>query len=116
VPTLPQLPLPALPHRRSARRASGFVLVGCTSSCGVNNSPGFDTKSVVNRHSQTLPAANVAFCGLHRDMPEEKLDLLELAPRIMAKSCRGSAQIMWRKPWNVDARGSLFDNVPDGLL
>jgi hypothetical protein len=52
----------------------------------VNDSPGFDAKSVVYSYSQTLNAGNIAFCGLHRDMPEEKLDLLKLASRIMAET------------------------------
>ena len=42
----------------------------------MTNLPRFDSKFVVYRHSQTLPAANIAFGGLHRDMPEKKLDLL----------------------------------------
>ena len=49
-------------------------------------------------------------------MPEKKLDLLELAPRIMAETRTGPPEIMWRKTLNVHARGSLFDNVPDGLF
>jgi hypothetical protein len=49
----------------------------------VNDSPGFNAKSVVYGYSQTLLAANLAFPGLHRDMTEEKLDLLKLASRIM---------------------------------
>src|ERR1019366_7308060 len=61
-------------------------IVACTSSCGVNNAPGFEAESVVLRSSQTLLAANIAFGGLHRDMTEKKLDLLKLAPRIMAES------------------------------
>ena len=56
-------------------------IVAYASSCGVNHSPGFDSKSVVYRYSQTLLAANIAFGGLHRDVPEKKLDLLELAPQ-----------------------------------
>ena len=68
----------------NASQPRGCV-VGCASSCGVNHSPGFDAKSVVHRDSQTLLAANVAFGGLHRDMPEKKLDLLKLASRIMAE-------------------------------
>ena len=63
--------------------------VGCTSSCGVNNSHGFDTKSVVYSFSQTLLAANIAFCGLHGNMPKEKLDLLKLSSRIMAEPRTG---------------------------
>ena len=91
-------------------------VVACTSSCGVNNSSGFDTKSVVYRYSQTLLAANIAFGGLHRDMPEKKLDLLELAPGIMAETRTGPPEIMWGEAWNVHARGSLLDNVPDRLF
>jgi hypothetical protein len=64
-------------------------IVACTSSCGIDNSPGFDTEFVIYSYSQTLLAANIAFCGLHRDMPKEKLDLLELASRIMAEPCTG---------------------------
>jgi len=63
-----------------------------------------------------LLAANVAFCGLHGDMPKEKLDLLELAPRIMAETRTRPPEIMWRETWNVRARGSLLDNVPDRLF
>ena len=91
-------------------------IVACTSTCGVNNSPGFDTKSVVYRYSQTLLAANIAFRGLHRDMPEKKLDLLELAPRITAETRTGPPEIKWRETWNVHARGSILDNVPDRLF
>ena len=62
----------------------------------MNDSPRFDTKSVVYSYSQTLLAANIAFCGLHRDMPEEKPDLLKLASRIMAVPRSGASKIMWR--------------------
>ncbi len=82
----------------------------------MNDSPGFDAKSVVYSYSQTLLAANIAFGGLHRDMPEKKLDMLELAPRIMAETRAGPPEIMWRETWNVYARGSLLDNVPDRLF
>ena len=56
----------------------------------MTNSPGFDSKFVVDRHSQTLPAADITFGGLHRDVPEKKLDLLELASGIMAEPRRTS--------------------------
>lgn len=52
---------------------------------GGKGSPGFDTKFVVYSYSQPLLAADIAFCGLHRYMPEEKLDLLKLASRIVAE-------------------------------
>ena len=41
---------------------------------------------IVDRDSQTLPAANIAFGGLDRDMSEEKLNLLELTSGIMAET------------------------------
>ena len=82
----------------------------------VNNSRGFDTEFVVYGYSQTLLAANIAFGGLHRDMPEKKLYLLELAPRIMAETRTGPPEIMWRETGNVHTRGSLLDNVPDRLF
>jgi hypothetical protein len=78
----------------------------------VTNSPGFDAEFVVYRNSQTLPAANIAFGGLHRDVPEEKLDLLELASGIMAEPGTGPPEIMRREMRNVHGRGSLLDNVP----
>ena len=60
-------------------------MVACTSKCCLPDSPGFDTEFVVDCYSQTLPAANIAFGGLNRDMPEKKLNLLELASRIVAE-------------------------------
>src|SRR5207247_10957103 len=46
-------------------------------------------------------------------MPEKELDLLKLAARIMAEPRIGSSKIMRRKPWNVHARVSFLDHVPD---
>ena len=64
----------------------------------MDKSSGCDTKSVVNSYSQTLLAANIAFCGLHRYMPEEKLDLLKLASRIMAESRTGPSGVGGSNP------------------
>jgi len=82
----------------------------------VINSPRFDPKFVVYRHSQTLPAANIAFSGLHGDMPEKKLDLLELASGIMAEPRAGPPEIMWGEMRNVHGRGRFLDNVPNRLF
>ena len=71
-------------------------IVGCTSRCYIAGSPGFDAEFVVDRYSQMLPAANIALGGLHRDMPEEKLDLFKLASGIMAEPRTGPSQIMRR--------------------
>jgi hypothetical protein len=82
----------------------------------VTKSAGFDAKFVVYRHSQTLPAANIAFGGLHREVPEKKLDLLELASGIMAEPRARSPEIMWREVRNVHGRGSILDNLPNRLF
>jgi hypothetical protein len=60
-------------------------VVGCPSGYFVDDSPRFDAEFVVDCYSQTLSAANVAFDGLRRDMPEKKLNLLGLASGIMAE-------------------------------
>ena len=98
------------------RLLSLFRKVGCTSMRCVDDSPGFDAEFVVDRYSQTLPAANIAFSGLNREMPEEKLDLFKLASRIMAEPRTGPAQIMRRQTRNVHAGSSLLHNVPDRLF
>lgn len=82
----------------------------------MDNSSVFDTKFVVYSYSQALLAAKIAFCGLHRDMPKEKLDLFKLASGIMAEPRTRPPEIMARKTWDVHARGSLLDNVPDRLF
>ncbi len=87
-----------------------------TSKCRVADSPGFDTKFVVYRYSQTLLAANIAFSGLNRDMSKEKLDLFKFASGIMTEPRTGPPEIMWREVWNVHGRGSLLDNVPNRLF
>ena len=97
------------------RRPHGCI-VAYAASCCVADSPGFDSEFVIYRYSQALPAANIAFSGLHRDMPEEKLDLFEFAYGIMAEPRAGPPEIMWREMRNVHARGSLLDNVPNGLF
>ena len=64
--------------------------------CCVADSAGFYTEFVVDRHSQALLAADIAFCGLHRYMPKEKLNLLKLASRIVAETRTGPSEIMRR--------------------
>jgi hypothetical protein len=49
-------------------------------------------------------------------MPEEELDLFQFAARIMAEPRAGPSKIVWRKPWDLHARRSLLDNVPDRLF
>ncbi len=60
-------------------------IVGCTLRRFVDDSPGFDAEFVVDCYSHTLSAANVASGGLHRDIPEKKLNLLELVSGIVVE-------------------------------
>jgi hypothetical protein len=54
----------------------------------ITGSPGYNPEFVIDRYSQKLPVAHIAFRGLHRDVTEKELNLLELASRIMAKAAR----------------------------
>jgi hypothetical protein len=77
-------------NKEKCDRLSLELVVACKSRCCVVVSPGFNAKFVVERHSQTLPAANITFGGLHRDLSEKKLNLLEFASGIMAEPRRTS--------------------------
>jgi hypothetical protein len=43
-----------------------------------------------------LFATEILFCGLNRNVTEQKLDLLQLASGCVAKPCTGSAEIVGR--------------------
>src|ERR1700687_3979139 len=48
-------------------------------------------------------------------MPQEELDLLQLASRSMAKPSTGPPQIVWRQLRHADALGGFLHNVPNRL-
>jgi hypothetical protein len=50
--------------------------------------------------------------AIHFHLP----DLLKLASRIMAEPGARPSKIMWRDLWNIHARGSLLDNVPNRIF
>jgi hypothetical protein len=100
----------------SRARFSAFGRNVYTSSCGVDNSPRFDTKSVVYRYSQTLLAATYSVRWFGQRHAREEIGSARARPRIMAETRTGRPEIMWRETWNVHARGSLLDNVPDRLF
>jgi len=60
-----------------------------------------------------LPAAKVASGRLHRNMPQEKLDLLQLASRCVAEPSTGPPQIVGRQLRHADASGGFLHNVPN---
>src|ERR1700730_9009678 len=48
-------------------------------------------------------------------MPQEELDLLQLASRSMAEPSTGTSQIVWRQLRHADALGGFLHNVPNRL-
>src|ERR1700688_5119702 len=48
-------------------------------------------------------------------MPQEELDLLQLASRGMAEPSTGPSQIVWRQLRHADALGGFLHNVPNRL-
>src|SRR5215472_1676127 len=48
-------------------------------------------------------------------MPQEELDLLQLASRSMAEPSTGPSQIVWRQLRHADALGGFPHNVPNRL-
>jgi hypothetical protein len=54
-----------------------------------NSKIGLDANAIIDGGSNSLLAAQVAFGRLHRNVPQEKLDLLQLASRSMAEPSTG---------------------------
>src|SRR5712691_8088636 len=48
-------------------------------------------------------------------MPQEELDLLQLASRSVAEQSTGPSQIVWRQLRNADALGGFLHYVPNRL-
>src|SRR6266436_4892908 len=48
-------------------------------------------------------------------MPQEELDLLQLASRSTAEPSTGPSQIVWRQLRHADALGGFLHNVPNRL-
>lgn len=58
---------------------------------------GFNAEPIIHGMPKSLLAAEVFFCRLHRNMSEQKLDLFQLAPRIVTEPSARPPEIMWRK-------------------
>jgi hypothetical protein len=55
-----------------------------------------EVEKIVHWMPEILFAAEIAFRGLDRCVPEQKLNLLKLTASIVAQLCTRSPQIMWR--------------------
>src|ERR1035438_1510455 len=77
-----------------------------------NSGRGLDSDFVVYRRSNSLRAAKVPLRRLHRDMPEEELDLFQFATGGAAESCTASAQVVRRELAEPRLLRELLNDVP----
>jgi hypothetical protein len=58
---------------------------------------GLNAEPIIDGVPESLFASQVFFCRLHGHMTEQKLDLLQLTPRIMAEASARPPEIVWCK-------------------
>jgi hypothetical protein len=75
-----------------------------------------EVKKIVHRVSEVLLAAEIAFRRLHGCMPQQELNLLQLAPARVAQLRTGSPQVMRRNMLQARSLATGLDHVPDNIL
>lgn len=75
-----------------------------------------EVEQIVYWMTKILFATEIAFRGLDRCVPEEKLNLLKLTASIMAQLCTRSPQIMRRDVLQAGSLAAGSDHVPDDVL
>jgi hypothetical protein len=104
----------ALPRRHFY--GCGYVLRGrFRSRCRRLQIPS-EIKKIVHRMSQILFAAEIAFRRLHRCMPQQELNLLQLATAGVAQLGTGSAQVMRSDMLQARSLAAGLDHVPHNIL
>ena len=76
----------------------------------------FNANVVVYGFTQTLSTTEVSLRRLHRDVPQEKLNLLKLTAGHMTEAGATAAKIMRCNPRYSEYSRVLFDNMPGDLL
>ncbi len=71
---------------------------------------------MVDRDSNLLLGAQVALGRLDRGVPEQKLDLLEIASRIAAQLGTGAAEVVSAEVLEPDLPRAALDHRPDRLV
>jgi hypothetical protein len=90
------------------------LIVGNPSTTGAATSRvRLDANAIIHGCSNPLLAAKVAFGSLYGNVPQEKLDLLQLASRCVAKPSTGPSQIVRRQLRHSDASGGFLYDVPN---
>jgi hypothetical protein len=70
-----------------------------------------DAEIVVHSDHNLLLGAKIALCGLNRRMPEQELDLLEIASGLAAELGAAPAQIMDPESLDANLLSGLFDQT-----
>jgi hypothetical protein len=76
---------------------------------------GLEAKFVINGIAQSLLAPEIALRGLHADVPEQELDLVEFAAGQVAQTGARAAEIVGRNIHQSAAGRSSLDHAPDNL-
>ena len=72
----------------------------------------FDADSVVYGLAKSLFAAQVPLRRLHRYMPQQELNLFQLAAGSMAEPRARPAEVVRREFWHLQFLGVHFNHVP----
>jgi hypothetical protein len=75
-----------------------------------------EANAVINGTLDFLLASKVALCGLHRHVPEQKLDLFELSTCNVTESGACAAQIVGSNFLDTDRLGEVLNDVPHDLF
>src|SRR5260370_31631116 len=73
------------------------------------------SNSIVDGVAESLFAAQVAFRGLYRNVPQQKLNLLQLPASLRAQTGACPAQVVRRERRNLTVPCFLFHDAPDDL-
>src|SRR6267142_3033761 len=76
----------------------------------------FDSDLVVDGLSQSLFTTEIFFCGLHRDVAQKELNLLQLAASTVTQSSTRSSKVMRREFQDPSLARVLFDDMPHHLF
>src|SRR5215471_19076234 len=102
---------------RGSAQTAGLCLVGRPSRRDAPSSGSrLDANAVINGRLNALLAAEVPLGRLNRNVPEQELNLLQLATRRMAESSTCPPEVVRREPVNARFTGVSPNDVPDRFL
>jgi hypothetical protein len=74
-----------------------------------------NAQSVIDGAARLLPAPEVLFCSLDRDMSEQELDLIQFAAGEVAQTGAGATKAMRSELLDTSANCSLPNHLPPHL-